>query len=196
MIFVFFRTLLGMKKTTFQTYFYLFFIASVIGYLWEVFLYLALHHRFVNRGFFYGPWLPVYGMGAVLLEVLLQKLPIRLRFIQFLLCASTCTATEYLLGIYLTWRRSLRYWDYSMFPFNLNGYVCLYSFLAFGIAGMALHYLLVPWLQRFGEKPPSQASRALWLLLVIWFVSDFIYSCYAPNTGADISFSTWRYLLP
>lgn len=40
------------------------------GWLWEVMLFLIKEQRFVNRGFLYGPYLPVYGTGAVLLSIL------------------------------------------------------------------------------------------------------------------------------
>ena len=108
-------------------YFYLFFLASVLGFLWEVLLYFVLHHYFVNRGFFYGPWLPVYGAGAVLLEAFLQRLHIHRAVPVFAVSALTCSTLEYLLGAYLAWYRGLRYWDYSHLPFHLNGHICLYS---------------------------------------------------------------------
>ncbi|MDE6419986.1 MAG: putative ABC transporter permease, partial [Lachnospiraceae bacterium] len=39
----------------------LFFTVSVSGYLWEILLYFFLDGSFINRGFFHGPWLPIYG---------------------------------------------------------------------------------------------------------------------------------------
>ena len=43
----------------------LFFFYSFCGYCWEVFLYIVKERRFVNRGFLFGPILPIYGFGAV-----------------------------------------------------------------------------------------------------------------------------------
>ena len=43
----------------------LFFLYSFCGWCWEVFLYLVKERRFVNRGFLFGPILPIYGFGAV-----------------------------------------------------------------------------------------------------------------------------------
>lgn len=235
-----------MKKTVVQIYCDLFLITSVFGYLWEVLLYLVLYRSLVNRGFFHGPWLPVYGAGAVLLELFLQRFSIfcpgrypnrsesarhrhpkhtesaphrhprhgmvfsssllssRLsRWISlFLVSACFCSGIEYLLGVYLTWRRGMRYWDYRAFPLNLNGYICLYSFLGFGIAGIVLHDLLFPYLEKHADKPqPYKTSfgacmlfrRILRLVLLLLFAFDVLYSCCFPNTGDNITFSVWRF---
>lgn len=42
-----------------------FFLGSFSGFLWETLIFLVKDNTFRNRGFFYGPWLPVYGIGAV-----------------------------------------------------------------------------------------------------------------------------------
>lgn len=50
---------------------YFFFLGAVGGFLWEVLIYLVLDGTLVKRGFLYGPWLPLYGTGAVLFYMLL-----------------------------------------------------------------------------------------------------------------------------
>lgn len=180
-----------MKTTTFKMYFYLFFLASVLGFLWEVLLYFVLHHSFVNRGFFYGPWLPVYGAGAVLLEAFLQRMHIHRALPVFAVSALTCSTLEYLLGAYLAWYRGLRYWDYSHLPFHLNGHICLYSFLGFGIAGALLHRFVSPHLHTLAAKKLPRPLCVTAVILCLLFAGDFLYSCYAPNTGNDICFSVW-----
>ncbi len=66
-----------MSKKRLTAYFLLYnFIGSAVaigGWLWEALIYLITEHRFVNRGFFYGPYLPVYGAGAVLLSVIFYQ---------------------------------------------------------------------------------------------------------------------------
>ena len=46
-----------------------FFLGSFWGFLWETLIFIAKDNTFRNRGFFYGPWLPVYGIGAVYFTV-------------------------------------------------------------------------------------------------------------------------------
>ncbi len=46
--------------------FWLFIVSSVIGWIYEVLVYrFELGYGFVNRGFLFGPWLPVYGFGGL-----------------------------------------------------------------------------------------------------------------------------------
>lgn len=51
---------------------FLFFAAAIGGFLWEVLIFVLKEDTFRNRGFLYGPWLPVYGIGAILFYVLLK----------------------------------------------------------------------------------------------------------------------------
>ena len=53
----------------------LFFTLSAAGWLWEVLFTGLSTGRLVNRGFFYGPWLPVYGVGGLLMLLLLSVWP-------------------------------------------------------------------------------------------------------------------------
>lgn len=55
-----------------QKYTIAFFLYAFIGWLYEVALeFFLFHHGFVNRGFLYGPYLPVYGFGALLILIAL-----------------------------------------------------------------------------------------------------------------------------
>ena len=57
----------------FYTYFLLYFIYSIIGWFLEVGLAFYEHKKFVNRGFLIGPYCPIYGVGCLLLTILLSK---------------------------------------------------------------------------------------------------------------------------
>ena len=50
-----------------------FFLGSFWGFLWETLIFIAKDNTFHNRGFFYGPWLPVYGIGAVVFYCLFHS---------------------------------------------------------------------------------------------------------------------------
>ena len=47
---------------------------AFIGWIYEVALFLIEDHIFVNRGFLYGPWLPVYGFGGIVIYFLFASL--------------------------------------------------------------------------------------------------------------------------
>src|SRR5699024_7222691 len=67
----------------------IFFIVAVIGYLWETLFHLFLYGEIVKKGTLHGPWLPIYGAGAVAMFVLLK--PFRKNpFIYFVLSMVVC----------------------------------------------------------------------------------------------------------
>lgn len=118
-------------------YIFFFFLGAFLGYLWEVLLFYVQDGVFCNRGFLYGPWLPVYGVGAVLMLLILrrfQKHPVKVFFLAVLLGSFV----ELFIGWFLAQVFHLRYWDYHDYPLQLGGYICLYSALGFGIARCAL----------------------------------------------------------
>ncbi len=96
----------------FDYYALLFFTTAFAGWLWEVLLYLVTAHAFVNRGVYRGPYLPVYGVGCLLLMLLLHKLR-RRPLTVFVLSCILCTALEYFTGVWLLWKWGVRWWDYS-----------------------------------------------------------------------------------
>ena len=51
----------------------LFMSYSFLGWCIEVILKFIQYKRFINRGFLIGPWLSIYGWGALLITILLQK---------------------------------------------------------------------------------------------------------------------------
>lgn len=166
---------------------FFFFSASIGGFLWEVLIFLFKDGTFTNRGFFYGPWLPVYGAGALVLSLFLFKLkkhPVAV----FLLSAAIGTLLELAIGCFLDIVFDLRYWDYTGCLLNYRGYVCLWSTLGFGIAGMLWVCFLSTLLSKIWFKIPARIRYVLGTLLVLLFVLDIAAALIFPNTGQGITF--------
>lgn len=144
--------------------------------------------RIVNRGFFYGPWLPVYGVGSVLLYQLLS--PIRKRpFAVFFLSGVLGSLTELIIGLTLDTYWNLHYWDYTGLPLSVGSYVCLYSFLGFCFAGHIWVCYLSAWLKKCFFHLPVKFRRLSVSVLTLIFLTDFCYSIFHPNQGEGITFS-------
>lgn len=108
-----------------------FYIYSFFGWCIESSYVSIRKRKFVNRGFMRGPFLPLYGSGAVLL--LFVTIPVRDSLIlSFIFGAAAATVLEYITGACMEALFKVRYWDYSNNPFNLHGYVCLGTSLAWG----------------------------------------------------------------
>lgn len=174
------------KKYSISTYILLFFSFAFVGWAYEVLLYLINEGRFVNRGTMYGPWLPIYGTGGVAILFVLQKFrkkPIWMFLSSFLLCG----IIEFTGGWYLDVFKHARYWDYTGFAFNINGYICLESLLIFGLGGCGFTYIAAPILDDLYAKMSKKIRYILCALLVVAYATDF--ACcmiYGYNSGDGI----------
>lgn len=114
-----------------------FFIYSFIGWVWECCFVSVRKRRWVNRGFMYGPMLPIYGFGA--LSVLISTIRVRDSIpLIFLFGMVGATLLEYVTGAVMERLFNVKYWDYSNQKFNLNGYICLTSSLGWGLFSVLL----------------------------------------------------------
>lgn len=174
------------EARSFDFYVILFFLLSFFGWLWEGVIYLVTQQEFVNRGIYKGPYLPIYGVGGLLLWFLLHKLtqkPVQ----TFLLSALVCSVLEYFTGFFLEWKWGQRWWDYSGYFMNLHGRICLLSVTVFGLAGMALNCLLMPSYMKLYHKMSRRWRIALSLLLLAVFVADATYCAVCPHMGKHIT---------
>ena len=124
----------------------LFFAYAFLGWCIEVTLKYFQFHRFINRGFLTGPWLPIYGSGAALITVVIKGLaPLEFSVgttfaVSFLLCGFL----EYMTSYVLEKRFHARWWDYSQKPMNLHGRVWIGNLILFGLGGVVIVDLINP----------------------------------------------------
>ena len=142
-----------MRKEVTQKILYLiliFMIGAVVGYIYEVIFYLIQDHQLINRGVLYGPYLPIYGAGAVFIYFLkpLKKHPILL-FISSMLITGIL---EYIIGLYCLKINNIRLWEYTGLFMNIQGLVCLRSVITFAIGGLILIYIVDPLLEKIVTK--------------------------------------------
>lgn len=174
-------------KTDFFFYVWLFFLLAVFGWLWEGFLYLFKDDVYVNRGFLTGPWLPIYGVGGVSLEILFHRWRDRPALV-FVSSMILCTVLEYVAGWYLESAWGVKWWDYSLAPWNLHGRVCLYSSLLFGLGGMILVWLAGPLFRSLYRRIPAKIRVGAGMLVLVLFTADAAYSAIRPHVGAGITY--------
>lgn len=179
-----------MKNKTYSykinTILFLFFAASFAGFLWEVLIFLIKDGEFCNRGFFYGPWLPVYGAGAVLIFVLLypkRKHPL----LCFFYSACIGAVVELFTGWLLDTLFGKRYWDYTGQFLSIRGYICLYSVLGFALAGAFFTCLAAPFLLKYWERLSLRTRHRILAVLLLLFVVDAAAALIFPNSGSGVT---------
>ena len=150
-----------------------FFIFSFGGWLFEGAISLIRDHELVNRGFFNGPYCPIYGEGAMLFILLTHwtDRPLELFFFGGLFAC----VLEYFTSWAMEKIYKARWWDYSNWPFNINGRVCLYGFLTFGTFSSLIPFMKNGIDQLLGLVPQNiQYYLASGLVAV--FLIDAIYT--------------------
>ena len=164
----------------------LFFIFSFIGWLWEVSLHLILDGVFVNRGVMYGPWLPIYGAGGILILTLLSRFRSNPAAC-FIAIEILCGFVEYFTSYYLESTYGQKWWDYSGYFLNLNGRICAEGLITFAIGGMAIVYLLAPLIDNHLRKINYKIAIPVCVFLLGVFMADHFYSAAHPNEGKGVT---------
>lgn len=170
----------------FDYYALLFFTTAFAGWLWEVLLYVVTDHTFVNRGVYRGPYLPIYGVGCVILILFLHKMR-RQPGLVFVISCLLCSTLEYFSGVWLEKKWGIRWWDYSEHKFNIRGHICLTSAIGFGLGGVFLICLVQPIFNKYYHRMTIKMRVTLCVLFLLVFIADAAYSAATPNTGTHIS---------
>ncbi len=123
-----------------------FIIYSFLGWILESTVRTICERKIINTGFLIGPFCPIYGFGAIIMILFLNRFEnniILLFFISFIVLS----IWEYVVGVLLEKLFKTKYWDYSKNRFNLKGRVCLTNSLAWGILGVLFIRYIHPFIQ-------------------------------------------------
>ena len=120
----------------------IFALISFGGWVYETIYCSVVEGEFTKRGFLFGPTCPIYGIGALAVWLVLGQ--ISNPFIIFIIGGFLATVIEYSTGLFLERRFKKKWWDYSMFKFNLHGRICPQASAVFGAFSVTSVFVLVP----------------------------------------------------
>lgn len=164
----------------------LFFSFCITGWVWEVLLHIYYDGQIINRGFTHGPWLPIYGVGGVIIITLLKRFRDR-PVLEFLVAFVLCGFIEYFTAWLLETVNGEKWWDYSGYFLNLDGRICAEGLLVFAVGGCTVVYLIAPLLDAFFKRIDRRIATVICVVLLAAFFSDCCYSFKHPNTGKGIT---------
>ncbi len=164
----------------------MFFIFSNFGWTWELFYYYLMKGRLINRGVLHGPWLPIYGVGGLIVLTLLNRLRKR-PFVFFVASITLCGAVEYFTGWALEELFGARWWNYDGYFLNLDGRICAEGLFVFGICALAFIYVLAPLLDSLIRRINKRVLLPVAVTLLVILFADIVYSKMVPNTGYGIT---------
>ena len=153
-----------------------FVIGGIFGFIYEEIFYRIDLGYFVKRGTTYGPWIPIYGFGAVAILLLTRRYrssPLKV----FILSQLITGTLELLTGLILHRRFGVRLWDYNVEIWNwlnIGGYICLRSVLFFGVSGLLLSYVVYPLIYYVTEPMEEKKVIVLAALPSTLFILDIL----------------------
>lgn len=164
---------------------FFFFFYCFFGWCFESAYVSLCKRKFVNRGFIRGPFLPLYGSGAVMM--LLVSAPVKDSLVLVFLAGCVgATALEYVTGVVMEALFKVRYWDYSNQRFQFQGQICLSSTLCWGALTVFLSRYLHPAVERLAFLIPPALMAGLVTVVLVWFSVDFAFSFQAAMDLRDI----------
>lgn len=155
-------------------------IFSIVGLIIEtVFCYITTGVIESRKGLIWGPFCPVYGVGATILIVLLDKY--KDKGIQlFLIGCVFGNLIEYGLSYLLEAMYGTRFWDYAYLDWDLNGRICLKYSIFWGILSVGLIKYAKQWVDKLINKIPN--NKILHRTIITFIAIDCIATIWAVNT--------------
>lgn len=146
---------------------------SCAGWCMETVYCSILEKRFVPRGFLHGPLCPIYGVGVLLM--ILFFAPLKHNLVVFYLVSTVVmSAWEYFVGWFLEVTTHMKYWDYSMYRFNLKGRICLWVCLVWGLLSYVCIFWIHPPVAALFAQIPLPVRQAVAIVLALAVLADAV----------------------
>ena len=174
-----------MQQYTLIQWLFFFYFYCFFGWIFESTYVSAKSRKFVNRGFMRGPFLPIYGSGAIMMLVVSMPFQDNILLTYIAGCIGA-TALELATGVIMEALFKVRYWDYSSQKFNYKGHICLSPTIAWGF----LTILMTGFVHRGVEKViltiPYMAVTVITMAVTVYIIIDFTLSFKAAMDLRDI----------
>ena len=156
---------------------------SFIGWAYESAYYTLQQKRPVNSGFLNGCCCPIYGIGALLDIMLLGG--IENPMILFLAGLFLTCALEYFVSWLLEALFKKRWWDYTNWPLNINGRVCIIAGAVFGAMTVLLIKFIAPETLKIVGRLPDTAVYITAAVVAALMIVDIIATIHNSDGFSD-----------
>ena len=148
---------------------------SFLGWCFEMVHMGITTKEVVNRGFFNGPIIPIYGVGSLIIIILLNDIKENF-FMTLISIILICSILEYTTSYFMEKFYKIRWWDYTDKKFNLNGRICLETMSMFVIMALGVIYYINPLFMNFILKIKPNLLYVIGITLLILFIIDYAFS--------------------
>ena len=156
-----------------------FIIYSVLGCIIET-LYGLLTKGVIEsrQSMLYGPFCCIYGLGAICL-LCIPKSAKKNNWTLFIAGFIIGSVLEYIVSMVGEVIFNIKWWDYSNFPLNINGRICVYFSIFWGILTICLNKVINPTVDKLLAKVPIKILHILTAIIIVFMAFDFIISSFA-----------------
>lgn len=149
-----------------------FFLYSIIGYIIETI-------PGYDSGILYGYWTPVYGIGAVIILYIYNKLKkkelsnLKVGFLLFIFSFLILTIIEWIGGVLIEKIFNKTFWNYSKLYLNIGKYIAVEISLIWGISSLIITFILKKYTDILINKIPKFVTLIFSFLFIIDLICTF-----------------------
>lgn len=174
------------EKITFYDIFYLFIFGCIFGWIVEGIWTLLKRHILMNHSaLVIGPFNVVYGVGAVVLTLMLYKIKDAGIFKIFKTSFITGSILEYMMSFLMEYMLGFVAWDYSRKFLNINGRICLLYSTFWGFLGILWIKIIYPKLKNIIDKQNHRIGKKVMYFLIVFLFFDTLLTFSAVNRGKE-----------
>lgn len=145
-------------------------IYTFLGYLMESAYVSLLQRHWISSGLLKGPFIPLYGIGAITLIALSPY--IQNPYMAFFIGGTVMTCIEYLSSIYIEKVFHKKCWDYSKHHFQFQGRICLFYFFIWCFLSYLFIFFIHPFIISF--IPYNDITLIISLIDITFISKSFI----------------------
>ena len=175
---------MGMNKTSklkfwnfFRDHMEYFLVYAVLGWIYESVWCCMIYHKrgFINRGFLFGPWLPIYGVGFFIIWGIFKLLKVKKPVWVFLLGTVIATIAELTASYIIDATIGTPMWDYTGYFLNFDSRIALVPSLMFGLIITVAYCIIQPAVVKLQDKiRTNRIHNICFLIIAILFFIDLI----------------------
>lgn len=178
----------GFLTIDYFTLFWLFIIGSIFGLAVETIYHAIVFGGYESRaGLLWGPFSPIYGTGAVVLTLFLNRFYHSHNLIIYLISMVLGSAIEYTTswGMQVFWGATA--WDYTGTYGSLQGRTNFFFGVMWGMLGLLWVRIILPLLKKAFSHVNKKNTivRIVTVIMTIFMAINIVFTCVALNRAGE-----------
>lgn len=163
----------GKKSESFYNLFWIFLAGCIAGWIIEGLFTFISEGKIINHSaLVIGPFNVAYGLGAIMLTELLYRFRDSNNYKIFSIGFIGGTILEYIMSLGMEIFLGFTAWDYSSYPLNINGRVCVLFSAFWGFLAIFWLRTLYPWLIKMIAKLNYKLGKKLCIIITVFLFFD------------------------